>query len=145
MQASVVTKANVTDSAVAKTDVRVLRVALAAQVALGLLWGVSMLFFAPLIVLGDPSGGHIEKIAIEGAAHFALVFGAILAWRYPSEARLALLMMIFLNSLWAVTDLVYIPLFKLTALDFSVKLVVNAALAISLAVGARRAQIVYIQ
>ena len=49
--------------------------------------------------------------------------------------------MVFLNGLWALTDLVYIPLFRLTAWDFSVKLVVNAALAIGFATGSRRAGI----
>jgi hypothetical protein len=121
---------------------RVLRGALVLQVALGLLWGISMLFFAPAIALGDRSGPHIEKIAIEGGAHFMLVFGAILVWRSPHEGRPALLMMIFLNTLWAITDLVYIPLFALTAIDFAVKLVVNAVLAISLAVGGRLARII---
>jgi hypothetical protein len=121
---------------------RVLRAVLMLQVALGLLWGVSMLFFASAIALGDRSGPHIEKIAIEGAAHFMLVFGAILVWRSPHEARLALLMMIFLNALWAVTDLVYIPLFALTAVDFAVKLIVNAVLAIGLYVGGRMARII---
>jgi hypothetical protein len=55
-----------------------LRVVLGLQIALGLLWGVSMLFFAPGIVLGEPSGAHIEKIAIEGGAHLMLVVGAVL-------------------------------------------------------------------
>ena len=110
-----------------------LRVALALQVVLGLLWGISMLFFAPKIVLGDPSGAHIEKIALEGGAHFMLVFGAILVWRAPRESASALLLMIFLNALWAITDLVYIPLFQLTALDFPAKLAVNALLTIALA------------
>jgi hypothetical protein len=120
-------------------DLRVLRVVLAAQIALGLLWGISMLFFAAQIALGDPSGPHIEKIALEGGAHFALVLGAILVWRAPERARDLLVVMIFLNALWAVTDAVYIPLFKLTAVDFYAKLVVNLALAIGLAVAGRRA------
>jgi hypothetical protein len=110
-----------------------LRVALALQVVLGLLWGVSMLFFAPKIVLTDPSGPHIEKIALEGGAHFMLVFGAILVWRAPREAASALWMMIFLNAIWTLTDLVYIPLFQLTALDFPAKLAVNALLTVALA------------
>jgi hypothetical protein len=110
-----------------------LRVVLALQVVLGLLWGVSMLFFAPLIVLSDPSGPHIEKIALEGGAHFMLVFGAILVWRAPREAASALWLMIFLNAIWTITDLVYIPLFHLTALDFPAKLAVNALLTIGLA------------
>lgn len=120
---------------------RVLRAVLGAQIGLGLLWGVSMVFFAPAIVFGDRSGAHIEKIALEGGAHFALVLAAILVWRTPHQARDLLIVMIFLNGLWALTDLVYIPLFALTALDFSVKLVVNAALAIGLAVAGRRALI----
>ena len=111
----------------------ILRAVLALQVVLGLLWGVSMLFFAPKIVLGDPSGPHVEKIALEGGAHFMLVLGAILVWRAPRESASALVLMIFLNAIWALTDLVYIPLFQLTALDFSVKLVVNALLAVGLA------------
>ena len=119
-----------------------LRVVLALQVVAGLVWGISMLFFAPKIVLSDPSGPHIEKIALEGGAHFMLVFGAILVWRAPRESASALLLMIFLNALWAITDLVYIPLFHLTALDFSVKLVVNAALAMGLAWAGWRSGIV---
>jgi hypothetical protein len=126
----------------AQPSTRVLRAALGLQVLLGLLWGVSMLFFASAIALGDRSGPHIEKIALEGGAHFMLVFGAILVWRRPQEGRLALLMMIFLNALWAITDAIYIPLFALTAIDFAVKLVVNAFLAIALAVGGRMARII---
>ena len=117
----------------AEASLTALRVALALQVVLGLLWGVSMLFFAPKIVLTDPSGPHIEKIAMEGAAHFMLVFGAIVVWRAPSQSGSALLLMIFLNGLWTITDLVYIPLFQLTALDFPAKLAVNALLTIALA------------
>jgi hypothetical protein len=49
--------------------------------------------------------------------------------------------MIFLNALWAVTDLVYIPVFQLTAVDFSVKLVVNMLLAVGLAWSGWRAGI----
>jgi hypothetical protein len=119
----------------------VLRAVLVAQIALGLLWGISMLFFASTIALGDPSGPHIEKIALEGGAHFTLVLAAILAWRTPGQSRDVLVLMIFLNALWALTDLVYIPLFKLTAVDFYAKLLVNAALAIALAVAGRRAGI----
>jgi hypothetical protein len=110
-----------------------LRVALGLQVALGLLWGVSMLFFAPKIALGDASGPHVEKIALEGGAHFMLVFGAILVWRAPRASASALWLMIFLNAIWTITDLVYIPLFQLTALDFPAKLAVNAVLTIGLA------------
>ena len=124
---------------VSLTGLRALRIVLALQVVLGLLWGISMLFFAWKIILGDASGAHIEKIAMEGASHFMLVFAAILVWRAPRESASALTLMVFLNALWAVTDLVYIPLFQLTAIDFSVKLVVNAALAIGLAVAGRRA------
>jgi hypothetical protein len=112
---------------------RSLQVVLLLQVVLGLVWGISMLFFAPRIVLGDSSGPHIEKIAMEGAAHFMLVLGAILVWRAPRESASALILMVFLNALWAVTDLIYIPLFQLTAVDFTVKLVVNVFLAVSLA------------
>jgi hypothetical protein len=36
-------------------DLRFLRIMLGAQIALGLLWGVSMLFFARQIVLGSPA------------------------------------------------------------------------------------------
>jgi hypothetical protein len=63
-----------------------------------------------------------------------LVFGAVLVWPKPAEARSALLLMIFLNAVWVLTDAVYIPLFNLTALDFPARLVVNAILAISLTV-----------
>ena len=122
-------------------SITLLRVVLALQVVLGLPWGVSMLFFAPRIVLGDPSGPHIEKIAMEGAAHFMLVLAAGLAWRAPRQSRDVLLLMIFLNGLWALTDLVYISLLHLTALDFYAKLVVNAGLAVGLAVGGRWAGI----
>lgn len=123
-------------------DDPVLRGVLIAQILLGLLWGISMLFFARQIALGDSAGPHIEKIAIEGGAHFALVFGAILVWRSPAESRLLLMTMIFLNALWALTDIVYIPLYSLTAIDFGVKLIVNAGLAIALAVAGRRARII---
>ena len=127
--------------AIPRGDLRFLRIMLGLQVALGLLWGVSMLFFARQIVLGDGSGPHIEKIAMEGAAHLALVFGAILVWRAPRRARDALLMMVFLNALWTLTDLVYIPLLGLDELDFYVKTVVNATLALGLAIADRRAGI----
>jgi hypothetical protein len=120
---------------------RLLRGVLALQVILGLLWGISMLFFAPVIVLGDPSGAHIEKIALEGGAHFMLVVGAILVWRAPQQTAAALILMIFLNTIWALTDLVYIPLFHLTAVDFTAKFLVNALLAIGLATAGWRARI----
>jgi hypothetical protein len=124
---------------VARTNLSLLRGMLGLQVVLGLLWGISMLFLAPVIVLEDRSGPHIEKIAIEGGAHLMLVFAAVLVWRAPRQSRSVLLLMIFLNGVWAVTDLVYIPLLHLTALDFYAKLVVNTTLAVGLAVAARRA------
>jgi hypothetical protein len=127
--------------AIARGDLRFLRVMLGLQVALGLLWGVSMLFFARQIVLGAPDGPHIEKIAMEGAAHMTLVFGALLVWRAPYRARDVLLLMIFLNALWTVTDLVYIPLLGLGEIDFYAKVIVNAVLAIGLALSGRRAGI----
>jgi hypothetical protein len=126
---------------VPRPGLRLLRVVLALQVALGLLWGVSMLVFARQIVLGEGSGPHVEKIAMEGAAHLALVFGAVLVWRAPWRARDVLLLMIFLNALWTLADFVYIPLVDLNELDFYVKVVVNAALAVGLAVTGRRAGI----
>ena len=43
--------------------------------------------------------------------------------------------MIFLNGLWALTDLVYIPLLGLDEVDFYAKAVVNAVLAVGLARG----------
>ncbi len=127
--------------ALPRADLRFLRIMLGLQVALGLLWGVSMLFFARQIVLGEPDGPHIEKIAMEGAAHMMLVFGAILVWRAPQRARDVLLLMVFLNGLWTLTDLVYIPLLGLSEIDFYAKVVVNAILAIGLAVSGRRAGI----
>ena len=120
-------------------DLRFLRVMLGLQVILGLLWGVSMLFFARQIVLGTGEGPHIEKIAMEGAAHMMLVFGAVLVWRAPGRGRDVLVLMIFLNALWTLTDLVYIPLLGLSEIDFYAKVVVNAFLAIGLAIGGRRA------
>jgi hypothetical protein len=122
-----------------------LRIVLVAQILLGLLWGVSMLFFASAIVLEDNSGAHIEKIALEGGAHLMLVLGAVLVWRAPRQAGDVLLLMIFLNGLWTLTDLVYIPILRLTAIDFYAKVVVNAALAISLAVAGRRAGILHLR
>jgi hypothetical protein len=129
-------------SAAVSADLRFLRVMLGLQIALGLLWGISMLFFARQIVLGDGSGPHIEKIAIEGAAHMALVFGAFLVWRNPFRARDALLMMIFLNALWTLTDLVYIPLLGLSEIDFYAKVIVNAVLAVGLTLAGRRAGVI---
>ncbi|MGH8915675.1 MAG: hypothetical protein ACRDZM_14315 [Acidimicrobiia bacterium] len=123
---------------IADADLRVLRIALGLQIVLGLLWGISMLFFARQIVLGAPDGPHIEKIAIEGAAHMALVFGAILVWRDPERNRGALAMMIFLNVLWTLADLVYIPLLGLSEIDFYAKVIVNALLAVSLTFAGRR-------
>ena len=127
--------------AIARGDLRFLRIMLGFQVALGLLWGVSMLFFARQIVLGSPDGPHIEKIAMEGAAHMMLVFGAFLVWRAPYRSRDVLLLMIFLNALWTLTDLVYIPLLGLDEIDFYAKVIVNAFLAIGLALSGRRAGI----
>src|SRR5687768_18571064 len=86
--------------AIAPADLRLLRIALGLQIALGLLWGISMLFFARQIVLGSPDGPHIEKIAMEGAAHMALVFGAVLVWRAPRQSGDVLVLVIFLNVLW---------------------------------------------
>jgi hypothetical protein len=123
-------------------DLRFLRVMLGLQVILGLLWGVSMLFFARQIVLGSPDGPHIEKIAMEGAAHMALVFGAVLVWRAPQRGREVLLLMVFLNGLWTLTDLVYIPLLGLSDIDFYAKVIVNAILAIGLALSGRRAGVI---
>ncbi|MGH2613715.1 MAG: hypothetical protein ACRDJC_00610 [Thermomicrobiales bacterium] len=129
-------------AAIAAADLRLLRIMLGFQVALGLLWGVSMLFFARQIVLGPPDGPHIEKIAIEGAAHMMLVFGAVLVWRAPARTGDVLVLMIFLNGLWTLTDLVYIPLLGLSEIDFYAKTIVNAFLAIGLALTGRRAGII---
>ncbi len=125
--------------AIPAADLRILRVMLGLQVILGLLWGVSMLFFARQIVLGASEGPHVEKIALEGAAHMALVFGAVLVWRDPRRNRGVLLLMIFLNGLWTLTDLVYIPLLGLSEIDFYAKVIVNAVLAVGLALAGRRA------
>jgi len=122
-------------------DLRFLRVMLGLQIVLGLLWGISMLFFARQIVLEEASGPHIEKIAMEGAAHLALVFAAILVWRAPYRSRDVLLVMIFLNGLWTLTDLAYIAPLGLSEIDFYAKLVVNAVLAIGLTLAGRRAGI----
>lgn len=125
-----------------ETGLRFLRIVLGLQVVLGLLWGISMLFFARQIVLdADPAGPHIEKIAMEGAAHLALVFAAVRVWRAPARSRDTILVMIFLNALWTLTDLVYIPLLGLNEIDFYAKVVVNAILAIGLALAGRRAGI----
>jgi hypothetical protein len=119
-----------------------LRGVLGLQIVLGLLWGIAMLFFAPVIVLGDPNDGpHIEKIAMEGGAHLMLVLAAYLVWRAPQHARDVLWLMIFLNGVWTLTDLVYIPLVHLTMVDFYVKLAVNATLTVGLVVAGRRAGI----
>ncbi len=126
----------------AQADLRFLRIMLGLQVILGLLWGISMLFFARQIVLGSADGPHIEKIAMEGAAHMALVFGAVLVWRDPQRNRGVLLLMIFLNALWTLTDLVYIPLLGLSEIDFYAKVIVNAILAIGLALSGRRAGVI---
>jgi hypothetical protein len=126
----------------ARAGLGALRVVLGLQIALGLLWGISMLFFAPVIVLGEPSGAHIEKIAIEGGAHLMLVVAAVLVWRAPRRSGDVLRLMIVLNGLWALTDLVYIPLLGLSEVDFYAKAAVNAGLAIGLAVTGRRAHLV---
>jgi len=47
--------------------------------------------------------------------------------------------MIFLNGLWTLTDLVYIPVLHLSEIDFYAKVIVNAILAIGLALSGRRA------
>jgi hypothetical protein len=125
--------------AIAQADLRFLRIMLGLQVALGLLRGVSMLFFARQIVLGSNEGPHIEKIAMEGAAHMALVFGAVLVWRAPQRAQDVLLLMVFLNGLWTLTDQVYIPLLGLSEIDSYANVIVNAILAIGLALSGRRA------
>jgi hypothetical protein len=122
-------------------DLRFLRVVLGLQVILGLLWGISMLFFASQIELGETSPQHIEKIALEGGAHLALVFAAILVWREPYRSRNLLWVMIFLNALWTVTDLVYIPLVGLGDLDFYAKVIVNAVLAVGLFAAGKRAAV----
>ena len=98
-----------------------------------------MLCFAPVIVLEDASGPHIEKIAMEGGAHLMLVLAA-LVWRAPLQSRDALRLMIFLNGVWALTDLVYIPLVT-DRTDFYVKLAVNTALPLGFAVAGRHAGI----
>lgn len=137
-----ITGASSTANDIAADDLRFLRIMLGLQIALGLLWGVSMLFFARQIVLSSPDGPHIEKIAMEGAAHMMLVFGAFLVWRDPVGSRSALLMMIFLNALWTLTDLVYIPLLGLDELDFYAKTIVNAVLATGLFLSGRRAGLI---
>src|SRR2546428_8193527 len=115
---------------------------LGLQAAVGVLWGVSMLFFASAIVMGDRSGPHIEKIAMEGGAHLALVFSALLVIRDPHRGRDLLPVMIFLNGVWALTDAVYIPLLSLSSVDIAAKLAVNTALAIGLAITGRRAALI---
>jgi hypothetical protein len=52
-----------------------------------------------------------------------------------------LLMMVFLNALWTLTDLVYIPLLGLSEADFYAKVIVNGFLAIGLWLAGRRAGI----
>ena len=71
-----------------------------------------------------------------------LVFGAFLLWRAPRQARDALLLMIFLNGLWTLTDLVYIPLLGLDEIDFYAKTIVNGFLAIGLWLSGRRAGLI---
>jgi hypothetical protein len=60
--------------------------ALALQIVLWLVWGISMLCFAPVTVLEDSSGPHIEKIAMEGGAHLMLVLAALLVWQTPLQS-----------------------------------------------------------
>ena len=71
----------------------------------------------------------------------ALVFAALLVWRAPRQSGDVLRVMIFLNALWTLTDLVYIPLLGLSELDFYAKVIVNAVLAIGLALSGRRSGI----
>ena len=47
--------------------------------------------------------------------------------------------MIFLNGLWTLTDPVYIPVLHLSEIGFYAKVIVNAILAIGLALSGRRA------
>jgi hypothetical protein len=70
-----------------------------------------------------------------------LVLAAVMVWRAPLHSRDVLQLMVFLNAIWALTDLVYIPLVDLSALDFYFKLGVNTSLAAGLAVAGRRAGI----
>lgn len=128
-------------TAISPDALRNLRIVLALPIVLGLLWGISMYVFAKQIVIGANEGPHIEKIAMEGATHLTLVLAAILVWRAPERSRDVLLLMIFLNALWTLADLVYIPVLDLDELDFFVKVVVNAVLAIALAVAGWRAGI----
>ena len=55
-------------------------------------------------MLGSGEGPHIEKIAMEGAAHMALVFGAVLVWRAPQRNQGVLMLMIFLNGITPAFD-----------------------------------------
>ena len=93
-------------------------------------------------MLGSGEGPHIEKIAMEGAAHMALVFGAVLVWRAPQRNQGVLMLMIFLNGLWTLTDLAYIPLLGLGEIDFYAKVIVIAILAGGLALAGRRAGVI---
>ena len=135
-------KADPQPRAITATDLRLLRIMLGFQIALGLLWGVSMLFFARQIVLGPPDGPHIEKIAMEGARpHDARLrrvprlAGAIALRRCAPDDDLS-------QRLWTLTDLVYIPLLGLSEIDFYAKTIVNAFLAIGLWLSGRRAGII---
>jgi hypothetical protein len=121
-----------------RPSLALLRGVLGLQIVLGLLWGIAMLFFAPVIVMGNAYGPHIEKIAMEGGAHLMLVLAACLVWRAPQQARDVLWLMIFLNGVWTLTDLVYIPLVHLTMVDFYVKVAVNATLTVGLVIAGRR-------
>lgn len=46
-------------------------------------------------------------IAMEGAVHLALVFGALQVCRNPRGARKLLWLLIFLNALWALRGLIH--------------------------------------
>ena len=75
---------------------------------------------------------------MEGAAHMMLVLG-----RFSCGVLLNAPATFFSDDLpqWSVTlaDLVYIPLLGLSEIDFYAKVVVNAFLAIGLALSGRRA------
>jgi hypothetical protein len=81
--------------AIPQADLRFLRIMLGLQVALGLLWGVSMLIFARQIVLGAPDGPPYREDRHGGRSAPDAGLGAILVWRAPQRARDVLLLMIF--------------------------------------------------
>lgn len=118
-----------------------LRAVLVVQIGAGLLWAISMLLFTQQIVLGEASGPHLEKILLEGTTHLMLVFGAVLVWLAPAQSRGVLLLMIFLNAMWAVVDMYALPAYKLPLADFGAKIVINGGFAIGLTFGGRRAGI----